>query len=96
MFQVLFLLFAFVLGFFLARHAEMGNILLSGFKKLVTIATSKRFLTLMVATWFVYEGKAIDPNWLLLAGFFIGIDTLQNNQVFIALAEYLKTVKKKN
>ena len=83
---------AFILLLFFYR--ETREILLAGFKKLVTIATSKRFITLMIATWFVYKNVTIDPNWLLLAGFFIGIDTLQNNQVFTALAEYLKNARK--
>jgi len=63
--------------------------------KFLQILTSKRFLTLMIATWFVYREIKIDPNWLLLAGFFIGLDTVNNNGVFSAFAEYLRNKKVK-
>jgi len=67
--------------------------LLEAAKKIITSLTSKRFLVLMLATWFVFKDIKIDPNWLILAGFFIGIDTMQNNQVFTALADFLKNRK---
>lgn len=64
-------------------------------KKLLQNLTSKRFITLMIATWFVYKGIAIDTNWLILAGFYVGVDTAQNHGVFTAFSDYLrnKTVK---
>jgi hypothetical protein len=64
------------------------------FQKLLTNVTSKRFITLMIATWFVYEGIDIDPNWLLLSGFYIGIDTLKKEGVLNALS--LRIQAKKN
>jgi hypothetical protein len=48
----------------------------------------------MIATWFVYEGIDIDPNWLLLSGFYIGIDTLKKEGVLNALS--LRIQAKKN
>ncbi len=60
-------------------------------KRATVFLTSKRFIVLMIATWFVYKGIDIDPNWMYLAGFFISIDTLQNHNVFSAFAEFLKT-----
>lgn len=64
------------------------------FQRLLTNVTSKRFITLMIATWFVYEGIDIDPNWLLLSGFYIGIDTLKKEGVLNALS--LRIQAKKN
>ncbi len=88
--QILILLFLLVL---LATKAGRQSLTKSS-DKLIKIATSKRFITLMIATWFVYQKIPIDGNWLLLAGFYIGIDTAHNNGVFAAYAEYLKTKKK--
>lgn len=58
--------------------------------KLMQNLTSKRFITLMIATWFVYKGIAIDTNWMLLAGFYVGVDTIQNHGVFAAFADFLR------
>lgn len=57
-------------------------------KTLINI-TSKRFITLMIATWFQYSGIDIDPNWLVLAGFYIGVDTMRNDGLFSAFSAYL-------
>ena len=84
------LVLIFILFFKEGRQAFMN-----GAKKLISICTSKRFITLMIATWFVYREIAIDPNWLLLAGFYIGIDTAHNNGIFQAFSEYLKNRKGK-
>lgn len=58
--------------------------------KLIENLSSKRFITLGIATWFVYAGIEIDPNWLMLAGFYIGVDYAKNEGVFAAFAEFLK------
>ncbi len=60
-------------------------------EKLTTIATSKRFLTLAIATWFVYKNITIDPNWLLFAGFYVGMDTVHNSGLLKAVASKYKT-----
>jgi len=61
-----------------------------GIVKLIENFTSKRFLTMVVATWFVYMKIPIDPYWLLLAGVYVGIDTARNEGVFIVLGQFLK------
>jgi len=71
-----------------------GRVALAVFiKKILEIATSKRFITLMIATWFVFKRVPIDSNWLILAGFFIGVDTMQNNGMFTAFSEFIKNKK---
>ncbi len=81
--------------FYLIFSSEGRKLLQKSVAKVLTISTSKRFIVLMIATWFVYKRVPIDPYWILLSGFFIGIDTLQNHGFFNALSEYIKTVKTK-
>lgn len=68
----------------------IGDALKKAVIKLIENFTSKRFITLGIATWFVYLGIKIDPNWLMLAGFYIGVDTAKNEGVFTAFAQFLK------
>lgn len=68
--------------------------LAKGFSKMVANLTSKRFIVLAVATFFVYSEIQIDANWLILAAVYIGLDTAQNGGVFAALAEKLRAAKK--
>lgn len=70
---------------------EQRPVIVSGIQKVVENATSKRFITLMIATWFVYKGIPIDGNWLVLAGVYIGLDTANNAGVFSALADKFKS-----
>lgn len=65
-------------------------------EKMLENISSKRFITLMIATWFVFEGLAIDANWILLAGFYMGVDTAKNEGVFAAFNEFLKLRGAKN
>lgn len=69
------------------------KILLDAADSVSKAITSKRFIVLMIATWFVYRKLTIDPNWLMLAGFYISVDTLQNHEVFSALATWIKSPK---
>jgi len=85
-------LFIFLVGIlFFSKGGR--DILLESSKRVFTAVTSKRFIVLMIATWFVKEEIAIDANWLWLAGFYIGIDTAQNHGVFSAFADFLKNKK---
>lgn len=74
-------------------YSDGREVLLESGKRAFIFITSKRFIVLMIATYFVYKGIRIDPNWLWLAGFFIGIDTMQNNKVFTAFADFIRTNK---
>ena len=67
--------------------------LFAAIEKLFEILVSKRFITLMIATWFVYKDIDISTGWLALAGFYIGVDTMQNNGVFHGFADFLKNRK---
>lgn len=80
---------------YLLLSGDGRQLLKKSIAKVLTFSTSKRFIVLMIATWFVYKKVTIDPYWILLAGFFIGIDTLQNHGFFMALSEYIKNVKPK-
>jgi len=86
------LLIGALLVFFLLRESGREQ-LTTAIGKFFEICVSKRFITLMIATWFVYAKVKIDPNWLILAGFYIGVDTMQNNGLFGAFADYVKNKK---
>ena len=64
-------------------------------QKIRKMITSKRFLVMAIATWFNYKGIDIDSSWIWLAGFYIGIDTMQNHDVFKAFSEFIRTRKGK-
>ena len=71
-------------------------ILANAYKKMATNLTSKRFITLAIATWFVYTGTDINPNWLLLAGFYIGIDYAKHEGILKALAVMISNLTPKS
>lgn len=75
----------------LLLRPEVRPVFVDGLKKLVQNSTSKRFIVLMIATWFVYRQIPIDGNWLVLAGAYIGLDTINKAGVFGALADKIKS-----
>ncbi len=82
-----------VAGTFLVMliRKEQRPVIISGVKKLVENATSKRFIVLMIATWFVYKQIPIDGNWLILAGAYIGLDTINKAGILTSLSTKIKS-----
>jgi hypothetical protein len=85
-----------VTGTFLAMliRKEQRPVIISGVEKLIENATSKRFIVLMIATWFVYQKIPIDGNWLVLAGAYIGLDTINKAGILTSLSDKIKANSK--
>jgi hypothetical protein len=39
---------------------------------------SKKFITFGIASWFLFVGKLSESNWLIVAGIYMGVETLSN------------------
>ncbi len=74
----------------LSFNSAMKPVWVAAYRKAVENITSKRFTVLMIATWFVYKGIAIDGNWMILAAAYIGMDTAHKAGVLAALADKLR------